>query len=89
MTPEIAVDLISNAVWVIVKFTAVLITPSLVIGLVIAVFQGATQINEQTMSFLPRLMALLIMVVVAGHWMLGQMTTFFHYLFFNMPILIG
>ncbi|MDW2095414.1 flagellar biosynthetic protein FliQ, partial [Vibrio sp. 1866] len=68
MTPELTVTLFSDAVWLIILMVAVLVVPGLIVGLGIAVFQAATQINEQTLSFLPRLIVTLLMVIFAGHW---------------------
>ncbi|MCE7611916.1 flagellar biosynthetic protein FliQ, partial [Vibrio fluvialis] len=53
MTPETVVTLISNAVWMVILIVGVLVVPGLIVGLGIAIFQAATQINEQTLSFLP------------------------------------
>lgn len=89
MTPELAVTLFSNAVWQIITIVMVLIVPGLCVGLLIAVFQAATQINEQTLSFLPRLLVTLLMVIFAGHWMLRKILDLFDYLFHNIPGMIG
>lgn len=89
MTPELAVNLFSNAVWTIINIVMVLVIPGLLVGLVIAVFQAATSINEQTLSFLPRLLVTLLMVIFAGHWMLRKLMELFDYLFHNIPGMIG
>ncbi|WP_428773758.1 flagellar biosynthesis protein FliQ [Vibrio sp.] len=89
MTPELTVTLFSNAVWMVITIVAVLIVPGLIVGLGIAVFQAATQINEQTLSFLPRLLTTLLMVIFAGHWMLRKIMELFDYLFHNIPGMIG
>ncbi|PKF51182.1 flagellar biosynthesis protein FliQ [Enterovibrio nigricans] len=89
MTPELVVSLISNAVWMIITVVAVLVVPGLIVGLGIAVFQAATQINEQTLSFLPRLIVTLLMVIFAGHWMIRKLMELFAYLFLNIPGMIG
>ncbi|NIY83663.1 flagellar biosynthesis protein FliQ [Vibrio hepatarius] len=89
MTPEMAVTLFSDAVWMIIIIVVVLVVPGLVVGLGIAVFQAATQINEQTLSFLPRLLATLLMVIFAGHWMLRKIMELFNYLFHSLPGMIG
>ena len=69
MTPEIAVDLFREALWLTCVIVGILVVPSLVVGLIVAMFQAATQINEQTLSFLPRLLVTLAAVILAGHWM--------------------
>ena len=89
MTPELTVTLFSNAVWLVITIVAVLVVPGLVVGLGVAVFQAATQINEQTLSFLPRLLVTLLMVIFAGHWMLRKIMDLFDYLFHNIPGMIG
>jgi flagellar biosynthetic protein FliQ len=66
MTPEVAVDLFREALWLTTMMVAVLVVPSLLVGLLVAMFQAATQINEQTLSFLPRLLVMLITLIVAG-----------------------
>ncbi|MGL1635240.1 flagellar biosynthesis protein FliQ [Vibrio parahaemolyticus] len=89
MTPELTVTLFSDAVWLIILMVAVLVVPGLIVGLGIAVFQAATQINEQTLSFLPRLIVTLLMVIFAGHWILRNIMELFDFLFHNIPGMIG
>ncbi|NAW70625.1 flagellar biosynthesis protein FliQ [Vibrio sp. V27_P1S3P104] len=89
MTPEMTVTLFTDAVWMIILIVAVLVVPGLILGLGIAVFQAATQINEQTLSFLPKLLVTLLMVIFAGHWMLRNIMELFDYLFHNIPGMIG
>ncbi|MBO0175335.1 flagellar biosynthetic protein FliQ, partial [Vibrio parahaemolyticus] len=72
MTPETVVTLISNAVWMVILIVGVLVLPGLIVGHGIAILQAPTQINEQTLSFLPRLMVTLLMVIFAGHGMLRK-----------------
>lgn len=89
MTPEVAVDLFREALWLICLLVAVTVVPSLLVGLVVAMFQAATQINEQTLSFLPRLIMTLITLVVVGPWMVTQLMEFTVRLINNIPLLIG
>ena len=70
------VQLLGEGFLLIVLMVSVLIVPSLVVGLVVSVFQAATQINEQTLSFLPRLLTTLITVMVAGPWLLARLIEF-------------
>ncbi|ABV85419.1 flagellar biosynthesis protein FliQ [Shewanella pealeana] len=79
----------ADAVFLVIAMVGVLVLPSLLVGLVVAVFQAATQVNEQTLSFLPRLVITLLMVLFAGEWMLMQMSDLFQRLFLNIPHLIG
>ena len=89
MTPEIAVDLFREALWLTALIVAVIVTPSLIVGLLVAMFQAATQINEQTLSFLPRLLVILLTLIVAGPWLTQQLTDFMQNLIQNIPQLIG
>ena len=76
MTPDMMVQLLGEGFLLIVLMVSVLIVPSLVVGLVVSVFQAATQINEQTLSFLPRLLTTLVTVMVAGPWLLTRLIEF-------------
>ena len=69
---------------VIIMVCAIII-PSLLIGLVVAVFQAATSINEQTLSFLPRLIMTLLVLIMYAHWMTQMMMEFFFELIERMP----
>ncbi|HCE7536687.1 TPA: flagellar biosynthetic protein FliQ, partial [Pseudomonas aeruginosa] len=66
-----------------------LVVPSLLVGLVVAMFQAATQINEQPLSFLPRLMVILLTLIVLGPWLLRQLMEYTQTLIGNIPLLIG
>lgn len=89
MTPETAIDIVREALWMIVLLAGVIIGPGLVIGLVVSTFQAATQINEQTLSFLPRLMVTLIVIIAAGPWMLTKLLDHAEGLITSIPYLIG
>jgi flagellar biosynthetic protein FliQ len=69
MTPDIAVDLVVDALRIVMLMVLVLVTPGLVVGLLVSLLQAATQINEQTLSFLPRLLITLLALILAAHWM--------------------
>lgn len=73
MTPDIVVSLAMDALRLIIILVLVLIVPSLVVGVLVSLFQAATQINEQTMSFLPRLVVTLLVIGLAGHWLAGRL----------------
>lgn len=89
MSPEFAVSLIFQAVLNITLIVAILIGPGMVVGLVVSTFQAATQINEQTLSFLPRLLVTLVMVVFAGNWILDRILELFSLVFNAIPGSIG
>ncbi|AEJ14298.1 MULTISPECIES: flagellar biosynthesis protein FliQ [Pseudomonas] len=89
MTPEVAVDLFRDALWLTTLMVAVLVVPSLLVGLVVAMFQAATQINEQTLSFLPRLLVMLVTLIIAGPWLVQKFMEYITSLYTNIPQLIG
>ncbi len=89
MSPETAVHIVSNAVYIVALVVSVLILPSLLGGLLIAIFQAATQINEQMLSFLPRLLITLGMLMLAGHWIVGTLSDLFVEAFRQAGRLVG
>ncbi|WP_258154340.1 flagellar biosynthetic protein FliQ [Pseudomonas sp. 17053418] len=78
-----------EALWLTAMIVGVLVVPSLLVGLVVAMFQAATQINEQPLSFLPRLMVILLTLIVLGPWLLRQLMEYTQTLIGNIPLLIG
>ncbi|MCL2919669.1 flagellar biosynthesis protein FliQ [Shewanella litorisediminis] len=89
MTPEALIDIFREALAVIVLMVAVIIVPGLIVGLIVAVFQAATSINEQTLSFLPRLLVTLLALMMAGHWLVRTMMDFFLEMVNLIPSVIG
>ncbi|MDY6891525.1 MAG: flagellar biosynthesis protein FliQ [Pseudomonadota bacterium] len=89
MDPGMTLDLFGRALWLVVMIVAVIVGPALAVGLIISVFQAATQINEQTLSFLPRLIVTLLAVMWAGPWIVTKISDLFNYLFMNIPRLIS
>ncbi|GFM82757.1 Flagellar biosynthesis protein FliQ [Pseudomonas cichorii] len=89
MTPEVAVDLFREALWLTTVLVAILVVPSLICGLLVAMFQAATQINEQTLSFLPRLIVMLVTLIVVGPWLLKIFMEYILSLYGSIPTLIG
>ncbi|AEY02574.1 flagellar biosynthesis protein FliQ [Oceanimonas sp. GK1] len=85
MTPEQTVDIISQAVLTIIAMVSVLIIPGMVVGLVVSIIQSATQIQEQTLSFFPRLLVTLLMLIFAGHWLLRELMELFDMLYTLIP----
>ncbi|UTA49497.1 flagellar biosynthesis protein FliQ [Simiduia sp. 21SJ11W-1] len=89
MTPEVVMDLYADAFFLAVLVISVIVGPSLVVGLIVSMFQAATQINEQTLSFLPRLLVTLITIMITGGWLLSEFMDLFMRTFQNIPLLIG
>jgi flagellar biosynthetic protein FliQ len=89
MTPETIMSMGNQAIQVSLVLAAPLLLVALVVGLVISIFQAATQINEATLSFIPKLLAVFATMIVAGPWMLGQMLDYIRALFMSIPQLVG
>jgi flagellar biosynthetic protein FliQ len=89
MTPEVVIGLVQQALQVTLLVSAPLLLAALVTGLVVSVFQAATQINEMTLSFIPKLIAVFAAVVLAGPWMVSVLVDFTRRLFTGIPGLIG
>ncbi len=89
MTPETATTIIANAVQITAIIVCVLVVPSLIGGLIVSIFQAATQINEQMLSFLPRLLITLAMLVFAGSWILQTLSDLFVEIFRQAGSLVG
>lgn len=89
MTLSVVLDIYRDAFLLIVLLVAVIVTPSLLVGLVVATFQAATSINEQTMSFLPRFMVTVATIMIMGPWLLQKILDHAHNLIVSIPNLIG
>ena len=89
MTPEVALGLFTEAIFIVMLMVAIMVLPSLLVGLLVSMFQAATQINEQTLSFLPRLLITLTSLIIAGPWLLNKVMDFFNRLVTAIPTLIG
>ncbi len=89
MTPESVLSIGREALQVLLIVSAPLLLAALAVGVIVSIFQAATQINEMTLTFIPKLLALFAVLVLAGPWMLGYLTDYMHRLFANIPFLIG
>ena len=89
MDTSMVVDLGRQALWMTILISAPMLAVALLVGLVIGVFQAATSINEQTLSFIPKLVALVVALVVMGPWMVQMWLGFTRNLFMNIPAIIG
>jgi len=89
MTPEVVIDIFSDAIHLVMMMVAIIIMPSLVVGLIVSTFQAATQINEQTLTFLPRLIITLFTLIVAGPWLMRELIDYTQRLITSIPLVIG
>ena len=89
MTPETVMQIGRQAIEVTLLISAPTLLTALVVGLIISIFQAATQINESTLQFVPKLIAMFMILLLAGPWMLQYMVDYIQRLFGSIPQLIG
>lgn len=89
MTPESVMTLGQKAMEVTLMVSAPLLLVALATGLLVSIFQAATQINEMTLSFIPKLVALFATLVVAGPWMLSVMIDYMRQILEEIPAMVG
>ena len=88
MTPDTVMTIGQNTLQVVGMLTGVVLLPALAVGLVIAMFQAATQINEMTLTFIPKLVVVGLVLMLGGHWMLNLLMNFSLDLINSIPELI-
>ncbi len=89
MTPETVMTIGQRALELTLLLAAPLLLTTLAIGLLVGIFQAATQINEMTLSFIPKLIGMAAALVIAGPWMLNQLVSYTRTLIESIPSLIG
>lgn len=89
MTPEQVIDLGRGALEMTIVVVLVVLLPALAVGLTVSMFQAATQINEMTLSFIPKLIITLFVLMVAGPWILDVISTYTQNLIMGIPEFIG
>lgn len=85
MTIDLAMALASDTLWAAAKVSAPVLIVALVVGLLISILQVATQIQEMTLTFVPKIIAVFFILVILGHWMLVVLTEFASNLIKNIP----
>jgi flagellar biosynthetic protein FliQ len=89
MTPESVMTMGRTAMEVTLMVAAPMLLVALIIGLIVSIFQAATQINEATLSFIPKLVGIFVALVIAGPWMLAVMLDYMRSVFTGIPGMIG
>jgi flagellar biosynthesis protein FliQ len=89
MTPESVMSIAHQAMYVGLLLASPLLLTALIVGLVVSLFQAATQINESTLSFIPKLLAVAIMLVIAWQWMLETLLDYMRHVFTITPAITG
>ena len=83
MTTEVVIDIAREALWLIIKCSAPLLLVSLIVGLVISIFQTVTSIQEQTLTFVPKILSIFITIILCGGWIMNNIVEFMERLFQN------
>ncbi len=89
MNRDVAISLGVDALTIALKISAPFLLAGLVVGLIVSVFQAATQIQEMTLSFIPKIVVMGVVLIVAGPWMLDQLVAYSHDLYGSIPSLVG
>jgi flagellar biosynthetic protein FliQ len=89
VTPETVMSLGQGAMEVVLLLSAPLLAVTLIIGLVVSVFQATTQINDASLSFVPKLVGVILALIVAGPWMITVITDYMTRLLTNLPSFVG
>jgi flagellar biosynthetic protein FliQ len=89
MTPELVLSIAQQAVKLTLILTAVILLPALGVGLIVSMFQAATQINEQTLSFIPKLVVTFLTLMLAGPWMLRLLVDFSNQIITSIPVILS
>ena len=89
MNQDTVVNLATQAMTLALKVAGPLLLVGLVIGMIVSIFQAVTQIQEQSLSFIPKIVGVAVLIVVLGPWMLDQMVTYAQNLYTSIPQLVG
>ena len=89
MTPESVMTIGQQAMELTLMVSAPLLLTALIIGLIVSIFQAATQINEMTLSFIPKLVGMFAVLIISGPWMIGILLDYMTRLFNSIPYMVG
>jgi flagellar biosynthetic protein FliQ len=89
MSADVIIDIARDAIWTILECSAPMLLVSLVIGLIVSVFQTITSIQEQTLTFVPKFVAIMAVIILAGNWILNNLSEYMTNLFNNFAKYVG
>lgn len=89
MSADLVIQLGQNALWIVLLVTAPMLGLGLAVGLLVSVFQATTSIQEQTLAFIPKIIAVFVAILIFGPWMLSIMVEYVMNIFVNLPQYIG
>lgn len=87
MTDQMVIDIAWKTLWLALKIAAPALLAAMVVGLIVSIFQAATQVNEQTLTFIPKVLAMTIAIMIAGPWMINLMVNFTTDLMNSIPLI--
>jgi flagellar biosynthetic protein FliQ len=89
MNQDTVINLATQAMMLALKVAGPVLLLGLIIGLLVSIFQAVTSIQEQSLSFIPKIIGVAVLIVVLGPWMLGQLVSYAQNLYLSIPSLIG
>ncbi|KGR80342.1 flagellar biosynthesis protein FliQ [Ureibacillus manganicus] len=89
MTQEMVIAIAEQAIWIVLIVSGPLLLIALVVGLMVSIFQATTSIQEQTLAFVPKIIAVLVAIIFFGPWMISQMTSYVYDILNNLDRYIG
>ncbi|MCW8932541.1 MAG: flagellar biosynthesis protein FliQ [Gammaproteobacteria bacterium] len=89
MTPESVLDILQGAVFLIITLLLIILIPALIVGLAVSMFQAVTSLNEQTLTFIPKLLVTFAVLMYAGPYMLGRLMEYMNQMFINIPLYLS
>ena len=89
MTPESVITIAEQGIWMVIMISGPLLALALIVGLIVSIFQATTQIQEQTLAFVPKIVAVLLGLVFFGPWMLSHMLSYANEIFTNLTRYVG
>lgn len=89
MSGDLVIQIGQNALWIVLLVSAPMLGLGLAVGLLVSVFQATTSIQEATLAFIPKIIAVFVAILIFGPWMLSILVEYFKNIFVNLPLYIG
>lgn len=85
---QLVLDIMREALMMIIKLSLPILLSGLVVGLIVSIFQTATSIQEQTLAFVPKIIAVFLAIIIFGSWIINVLTTYTHHLYSSFNALL-
>lgn len=89
MTVGDVIDITSQAIWLIIKCSTPMLLASLVVGLIVSIFQTVTSIQEQTLTFVPKILTVFLVLILTGNWIMNNIVAFIHEIYSRFGDFVG